>query len=94
VIVFLKSINIGKYSMDITKHYSFYSSIVEALKLLGGSGTNEEILEKVIQLTGLSDDQIAVLHVDGPRTKVDYSIAWAKTYLRNFGFLKNSQRGV
>ena len=76
--------------MNIKRHDSFFDPVVEALKLLGGSGTNQEILEKVIQVTKLSDEQIEVLHVDGPRTKVDYSIAWAKTYLRNFGFLKNS----
>ncbi len=80
--------------MDITKHYSFFDPVVEALKLLGGSGTNQEILEKVIQITKLSDEEIEVLHLDGPRTKVDYSIAWAKTYLKNFGVLENSQRGV
>ena len=60
--------------MNIKRHDSFYDSIVESLKLLGGSGTNQEILEKVIQLTELSDDQIEVLHLDGPRTKVDYQI--------------------
>ena len=80
--------------MDITKHDSFYNSIVESLKLLGGSGTNEEILENVIQLTEVSEDQIEVLYRDGPRTQIDYSVAWAKTYLKNFGFLENSQRGV
>jgi hypothetical protein len=61
--------------MDITKHYSFYNSIVESLKLLGGSGTNEEILEKVIQLTELSEDQVEDLYRDGPMTKVSYSIS-------------------
>ena len=56
--------------------------------------TSSEILEKVIQVAKLSDEQIEVLHVDGPRTKVDYQIAWAKTYLKTFGFLENSKKGV
>ena len=80
--------------MNIKRHDSFFDPVVEALKLLGGSGTNQEILEKVIQVTKLSDEQIEVLHVDGPRTKVDYQIAWAKTYLKTFGFLENSKKGV
>ena len=80
--------------MNIKRHDSFFDPVVEALKLLGGSGTNEEILEKVIQVAKLSDEQIEVLHVDGPRTKVDYQIAWAKTYLKTFGFLENSKKGV
>ena len=65
--------------MNIKRHDSFFDPVVEALKLLGGSGTNQEILEKVIQITKLSGEEIEFLHLDGPRTKVDYSIAWAKT---------------
>jgi restriction system protein len=80
--------------MNIKRHDSFFDPVVEALKLLGGSGTNQEILEKVIQVTKLSDEQIEVLHVDGPRTKVDYQIGWAKTYLKKFGILENSKKGV
>ena len=34
------------------------------------------------------------MHGEGPRTEVDYKIAWAKTYLKNAGFLENSSRGV
>ena len=78
--------------MNIKRHDSFFDLVVEALKLLGGSGTNEEILEKVIQVAKLSDEQIEVLHVDGPRTKVDYQIGWAKTYLKKFGILENSKK--
>ena len=80
--------------MNIKRHDSFFDPVVEALKLLGGSGTNQEILEKVIQVTKLSDEQIEVLHLDGPRTKVDYQIGWAKTYLKKFGILENSKKGV
>ena len=40
--------------MDITKHYNYYEYVINSLKLLGGSGRNDEILEKVIKL-GLVD---------------------------------------
>jgi restriction system protein len=80
--------------MDITKHYNYFEYTIEALKQLGGSGTNEEILEKVIQLAKLSKEQIEDLHGNGPRTVVDYQIAWAKTYLKHYGYLESSKRGI
>ena len=80
--------------MDISKHYNFYPFVIDALKRSGGSSTNEELLESIANLAALTDQQTSLLHGDGPRTEVDYKIAWAKTYLKNAGFLENSARGV
>jgi restriction system protein len=67
---------------------------VRALKAMGGSGTNEELLAKVIQLENFSPDVQAVVHVDGRQSKVNYNLAWAKTYLKKVGAVENSHRGV
>lgn len=80
--------------MDISKHYNFYPFVIDALKRSGGSSTNEELIEAIVNLAALTDQQTSLLHGDGPRTEVDYKIAWAKTYLKNAGFLENSARGV
>ncbi|MYI98387.1 MAG: restriction endonuclease, partial [Gemmatimonadetes bacterium] len=34
------------------------------------------------------------LHGEGPRTEVEYRLAWSRTYLKRFGILDNSSRGV
>lgn len=35
-----------------------------------------------------------MLHNGGPETEIGYRVAWARTYLKCFGLLTNSQRGV
>lgn len=69
---------------------------LQALKTLGGSGTIEEIYTKVVDELGLSDEQLEILHnpEKSSRTEVEYRLAWTRTYLKKFGLLENSTRGV
>ena len=68
---------------------------VEALKKLGGSGTIQEIDKKVIDLEGVTQDEQA-LSMAGTenRGRVNYYLAWARTYLKRGDALENSSRGV
>jgi len=69
--------------------------IIKALKNLGGSGTIEEIDGKASEIAGLSDEQLAILHdEESSKTEVEYRLAWSRTYLKKFGILENSSRGV
>ncbi len=67
---------------------------LRALRHLGHSAKIEEINEKVVEEESLSEDQIAVLHLDGPRSEVEYRLAWGRTYLKGMGLLDNPERGV
>jgi restriction system protein len=70
--------------------------LIQALKSLGGSGTIEEINNKTVDIASISDEQLEVLH--GPekssQTEVEYRLAWTRTYLKKYGVLENSSRGV
>lgn len=72
---------------------------VEAIKALGGSGSVEEIVEKVISLLGIPDELVTQPYIskrgneDG-RTQLEYELAWVRTYLKQLGILDNSTRGV
>ena len=70
--------------------------LIQALKELGGSGTIEEINNKVAEVAHLSDEQLEILHnpEKGSQTKVEYRLGWARTYLKKYGILENSSRGV
>lgn len=70
--------------------------IIHALKQLGGSGTIEEVNNKAVEIAGLTDQQLEVLHDPnkGSQTEVEYRLAWARTYLKKYGVLENSSRGV
>jgi restriction system protein len=65
-----------------------------ALREMGGSASNEELLSKVISVANISDQVMEIVHSDGRQPKVQYNLAWAKTYLKKSGALDNSQRGV
>ena len=67
---------------------------VEALRTLGGSATIQELDEKVIELEGVTEAEQALTMPDGNRPRVDYYLAWARTYLKGGGALESSSRGV
>ena len=69
---------------------------LQALNELGGSATTEEIYTKVTELVGLTNEQLEILHnaERGGQTEVEYRLAWSRTYLKKYGILENSSRGV
>jgi len=69
---------------------------IVALKQLGGSGTVTEIYETVVALLEIPDGILAIIHGNdrGTQTEVAYRMAWARTYLRKYGVLENSARGI
>lgn len=67
---------------------------VQALQTLGGSGTIEEIYEQVIQLLNLPDQILEIIHGNTSQSEVEYRLAWSRTYLKKYGLLENSARGV
>ena len=67
---------------------------IQALQILGGSGTTEEIYEKVVQLLNVPDKVLEILHGSTSQSKVEYRLGWSRTYLKKYGLLQNSARGV
>ena len=68
---------------------------VKALQELGGSGSIEEINSKVYLIAEISDEILQIPHgEEGAVSEVDYRLAWSRTFLKKFGLLDNSSRGV
>lgn len=65
-----------------------------AVRGLQPFGEIEEIDERVIESQGFSEEQLAVLHKDGPKSEIEYRLAWARTYLKGMGALMNPGRGL
>lgn len=76
------------------KREDFFAPVLQAIRELGGSGTNEEINDKVIELLDLPAELLNAMHRDTTQTKFEYELAWVRTMLKNQGVLLNSQRGV
>lgn len=70
--------------------------LIQVLKQLGGSGTNEEIITKIAELERIPSNQLDVLHnpEKGGITEIEYRLMWTRTYLKKFGIIDNSARGV
>jgi restriction system protein len=70
--------------------------VIQALKTLGGSGTNEEINDKVSEIVNIPADQLEILHnpEKGGMTEIEYRLMWTRTYLKMYGMVDNSTRGV
>ena len=68
---------------------------LKALTKLGGSGTIEEINEKVYEIAKVSEETLLIPHGDnGLGSEIDYRLAWSRTYLKKYGLIDNSARGV
>lgn len=84
----------NRADVHIPSHAEMLWPILQAIKDLGDSGTNQEIEERAIEIASYSEEQQAILHGDGPRTEIRYRMAWARTYLKAVGALENSGKGV
>ena len=68
---------------------------VEALKSLGGSAAIQELDQKVIELEDVTEaEQNFTMAGNDTRPRVNYYLAWARTYLKRGNALVNSSRGV
>ena len=56
---------------------------VEALKLLGGSGSIKEINEIVYEIIVFDQETLEIPHNEnGFQSEEDYRLAWSRTYLK------------
>ena len=72
----------------------FYVPVLRTLDELGGSGQVEEIDNRVIEMTGLTAEDLAATYEKSGALMVPDKISWARSYLRQGGLLKNEGRGL
>lgn len=85
-------------SIKMDKHFKYkyddlFNPTLKALRNLGGSGAVSEIEEQVISILDLTEEAVNEIHREST-TKLTYRLAWARNYLKRYGFLENSSRGV
>jgi restriction system protein len=81
---------------NVPKYHELMNPLLQALHDLGGSGSNDEIRDSVIENMSLQDDVADALHdpEKSNQTEIEYRLGWARTYLKKYGLLENSSRGV
>src|SRR5476651_728132 len=84
-----------KQNNDLPTFDELIVPTVKALLSLGGSGTVEEINSKVYEIAVIPENILQIPHgEEGTTNEVDYRLAWSRTYLKKFGLLENSARGI
>lgn len=84
----------GSERQDVPTYDELVYPTIQALISLGGSGSNEEILAKVIELGKYPDGIEEVRNSRGTMSLIAYRLAWARSYLKKVSELDNSQRGI
>lgn len=81
---------------QVPQYHEMMNDLLAALHELGGSGSISEINEATISRLDLTDAVLETLHnlEKSNQTEVEYRLAWARTYLKKYGILDNSSRGV
>ena len=69
------------------------SSVVKALQNLGDVGTNTEIFEEVVKNEKIPKEIAGIFHIAGPKTLLEYRLAWARTRLREEGIIERAEIG-
>ncbi len=85
----------AKYD-QMPKYHELMNPLLKALHELGGSGSIEEISSRVSESLNLPEDVLSIPHdpEKSSQTELEYRLAWARTYLKRYGILDNSERGV
>lgn len=79
--------------MPIPTYDSLFNPLLQAIHKLGGSASIAEQEDEVANILGLKEAEVQEIH-RGNRTKLSYRLAWARNYLKRYGVLDNSARGV
>lgn len=83
-----------KVKTKVPGYGDFIWPTVVAFRELGGSADKQQLLDKIAEIMGLSEDVMTELHHNGPASEVSYRVAWVQTWLKHAGILENPKRGV
>jgi len=80
--------------VNVPAYHKMLWPTLQALKQLGGSGTIQEIMDRVVEIAGYTEAQQRVIHGEGPETEIGYRLHWARSYLKKVDAIANSSRGI
>ena len=85
----------SKIDSRVPRYTQLIVPTFEALKALGGSGKNDEILDQIITALEIPDEVADIQHKGRTnKSELSYQADWARTYLRIYGIIENSARSV
>ncbi len=79
--------------MAVPQFFELFNPTLQALRNLGGSASIQELVDEVAKILSLTEGDLAEQKPSG-QPQFEYRLAWARSYLKAFGLLDNSDRGV
>lgn len=79
--------------MPVPKYDELFNPLLKAMHLLGGSASVQEIHDAVVDIMEYPEKVVNSIH-RGTSTQLKYRLAWSRNYLKRYGLLENSARGV
>jgi len=86
-------VNKKKLDVDLPSYDQLLNPLLTALHSLGGSASIAEMQDRVAEILRLPESETNKLY-RGNRTHFNYRLAWARNYLKHFGVIQNSSRGI
>lgn len=69
--------------------------ILMALEENGGKASVADLNKATIRIMNLSEDVIQIMHKgSGRQSEIEYRMGWGRTYLKKYGLIENSSRGI
>ncbi|MFM7057343.1 MAG: restriction endonuclease [Planctomycetota bacterium] len=78
------------YGPEFTR---FFPAIVKALREMGGSGTTSEVIDRSIELLGVTENEQSSELASGS-SRIRNQAQWARLYMARGGILDSSKRGI
>ena len=79
--------------MPVPKYDDLFNPLLHAMHNLGGSASVSEQEDEVVSILKLTEKEASEIH-RGKSTKISYRLAWARNYLKRYGLLVSSSRGI
>jgi restriction system protein len=80
--------------MAIPPYTTFYNPILQALTKLGGSASITELDQEVINSFTFTEEELTQTAKNGRTNLLKSRLAWARTDLKIYGVISNSQQGI
>ena len=78
----------------VPNYQELMNPTIGAIRSLGGSASNNEIADQVISDLSLPSHIAEEPHGKGGQTELKYRLGWSRSYLKQYGLIENSTRGV
>ena len=79
--------------MKAPREYGLCAPTIQALRLLCGAGSIQDIAQAVINQMRLLEELVWQAHSNTCQTEFEYRLAWARTIPKTCGFVENPKRG-